>query len=258
MAKIMTDQGTFRRPRSAHRRVRDHIVLACVVLASTTALFGFGSSAAASSSTTPSAPSNLVATAGNATVDLSWEAAQANTVPVTGYRIYRADSYFGSYYAEELIATVGGNAAAYTDTAVSNGTWYSYRVSAVNALGEEGPRSYSSAVVPEDPNLPSAPTLRVDRVEQTPGHPATPRPTTARVYLSWTPGATDGGAALVEYRVYTYDQLVATIRANQTDYVDHVGACSSNYYRVTAVNRLGEESALSNEVQAIADNTCPG
>lgn len=250
MTRIMMEQGTVKRGRSAHRCMGGQVVLVCVVLAITTALFGFGSSAAASSSTTPSAPSNFVARAGNATVDLSWEAAQSD-VPVTGYRIFRAG------YRWELIATVGPLATAYTDTSVSNGTWYTYRVSAVNALGEGGAFAYSSRVLPEDPNLPSAPTLRVDRVEESPGSPQTPRPTATRVYLSWTPGATDGGAALVEYRVYRYDQLLATVRANQTDYMDHVEACSAYRYQVMAVNGLGEESALSDFIESGGTN-CPG
>lgn len=80
----------------------------------------------------PSAPTDLVADAGNGTVALTWET-PANTggSPITGYKVYRGTS------ADSLVLldTVGV-VTSYTDDNVTNGQTYYYKVSAVNAIGE--------------------------------------------------------------------------------------------------------------------------
>lgn len=215
-------------------------------------------SASAASSKAPSAPANLVASAGDAVVHLSWEPAQANAVPVTGYKIYRSLSAWSCCApAQELLTTVDGLTTAYSDRSVTNGQRYVYAVSAVDGLGEEGPRSNEVRAMPEDPNLPSAPTLRIDKREYA-GGPGNEQ--FVRVYLSWTPGANDGGAALAEYRIYLFDEVIATVRSSQTDYVHRSDACSTPEYRVTAVNGHGEESAFSNKVGliSVAGRHCGG
>src|SRR5205807_2047982 len=78
--------------------------------------------------TPPDAPQGLGATAGDATVTLTWSAPSSNGgSPITNYRIYRGTSSNG----ETLLATIG-NVLTYTDTAVTNGVTYYYQVSAVN------------------------------------------------------------------------------------------------------------------------------
>src|SRR5437660_955282 len=102
--------------------------------------------------TPPSAPTNLVATAGNAQVGLTWQAPASNGgSPITNYRIYRGTSSNG----ETLLATIG-NVLTYTDTAVTNGVTYYYQVSAVNGAGE-GPRSNEASATPSPPPPPNAP-----------------------------------------------------------------------------------------------------
>jgi hypothetical protein len=94
----------------------------------------------------PSAPTNLVATAGNAQVGLTWQAPASNGgSPITNYKIYRGTSSNG----ETLLATIG-NVLTYTDTAVTNGVTYYYQVSAMNAAGE-GPRSNEASATPSPP-----------------------------------------------------------------------------------------------------------
>src|SRR5437870_804332 len=97
----------------------------------------------------PSAPTNLVATAGNAQVGLTWQAPASNGgSQITNYRSYRGTSSNG----ETMLATIG-NVLTYTDTAVTNGVTYYYQVSAVNAAGE-GPRSNEASVTPSPPPPP--------------------------------------------------------------------------------------------------------
>ena len=99
--------------------------------------------------TPPSAPTNLVATGGNAQVTLTWQAPASNGgSPITNYRIYRGTSSNG----ETLKATIG-NVLTYTDTSVTNGVTYYYQVSAVNGAGE-GPRSNEASATPSPPPPP--------------------------------------------------------------------------------------------------------
>ncbi|HEV2667638.1 MAG TPA: endo-1,4-beta-xylanase, partial [Blastocatellia bacterium] len=86
----------------------------------------------------PPVPTGLVATAGNAQVQLSWNASTG----ATGYNVKRATNSGGPY---TTIATV--STASYTDAAVTNGTTYFYVVSAFNSNGE----SANSSQVPATP-----------------------------------------------------------------------------------------------------------
>src|SRR5438552_17708337 len=103
--------------------------------------------------TPPGAPQGLVATAGDATVTLTWSAPSSNGgSPITNYRIYRSTTGGG----ETPQATIG-NVLTYSDTAVTNGVTYYYEVSALNNVGE-GPRSSEASATPIAPTTaPGAP-----------------------------------------------------------------------------------------------------
>src|SRR5205807_407267 len=99
--------------------------------------------------TPPSAPQGLGATAGDATVTLTWSAPSSNGgSPITNYRIYRGTASGG-----ETLKTTIGNVLTYTDTTVTNGVTYYYQVSAVNSAGE-GPRSNEASATPSPPPPP--------------------------------------------------------------------------------------------------------
>ena len=85
----------------------------------------------------PSAPTNLTATPGDAQVELSWTASTDN-VGVTGYRVYRQG---------ELIASP--TATTYTNTGLTNGTLYTYEVTAADAAGNESPPSNQASATPQ-------------------------------------------------------------------------------------------------------------
>jgi hypothetical protein len=76
---------------------------------------------------------------------LSWQEPDDHGSAITAYRIYRNGT---------LLATAGGGARGYVDTAVVAGTTYSYAVSAVNAAGEG---AKSPAVTPTVPPPPQDP-----------------------------------------------------------------------------------------------------
>src|SRR6185436_4810410 len=80
----------------------------------------------------PTAPGNLHATSVTSfEVDLAWNASSDNT-GVTAYDIYRGGSLF---------ASVPGNQTTYSDPSVASGTFYTYRVLARDAAGNESPFS---------------------------------------------------------------------------------------------------------------------
>ena len=83
--------------------------------------------------TAPAAPTGLTATAGNASVALKWTASTG----ATSYNIYRGTTAGG----ENTTAIATGIAtASYSDTGLTNGTKYFYKVAAVNGGAHAGRR----------------------------------------------------------------------------------------------------------------------
>lgn len=98
----------------------------------------------------PTAPTNLVATAGDAQVSLSWGASTDN-VGVTGYRVYRGGVQ---------IATTTAAVRTYTNTGLTNGTSYSYTIRAVDAANNVSVNSNTATATPVgSPPPPSDPLV---------------------------------------------------------------------------------------------------
>src|SRR5262249_55491864 len=90
---------------------------------------------------TPSAPAGLSATAGNATVTLSWTASSG----ATSYNVKRTTTSGGPY---TQLAT--STSPSYTDATVSNGTTYYYVVSVI-VSGSESANSAEASAAPAAP-----------------------------------------------------------------------------------------------------------
>ena len=105
--------------------------------------------------TVPTAPQNLVATAGNSQVILSWTASSSNGgSAITGYKIYRSTTA-----GAETFLTPVGNVVTYTDSGLTNGVTYYYKVTAVNSVGESVLSNEANAA----PSA-SVPTLHVSSI----------------------------------------------------------------------------------------------
>src|SRR5207302_1470175 len=196
----------------------------------------------------PSAPPNLVATAGNVQVGLTWQAPASNGgSPITNYKIYRGTASGG----ETLVATIG-NQPSYSDGGLTNGVTYYYQVSAVNNAGE-GPRSNE---VSATPTAPATPPGAPQGLSATAGD--------ATVTLTWSAPSSNGGSPITNYRIYrgtssNGETLLATI-SNVLTYTDTaVTNGVTYYYEVSALNSVGE-GPLSNEASATpaATTTVPG
>lgn len=105
----------------------------------------------------PTAPSNIQAITPSTTqVDLSWTAADPGDGALTGYQIKRNDS---------LLTTVSPDTTAYSDTAASPGTTYSYTISAIDSFNLTATSSPAKKTTPftlEDWNTELAKVIHSD------------------------------------------------------------------------------------------------
>ena len=88
----------------------------------------------------PGAPTALSALAGDASVSLSWNAPTFDGgSPLANYKVYRGTS------PNPTVVVGSPTGTSFTDSGLTNGQTYYYRVSAVNANGEGAPSNQASA-----------------------------------------------------------------------------------------------------------------
>jgi fibronectin type 3 domain-containing protein len=165
-------------------------------------------------------PSNVSAAATPAgSITVSWNSVGG----VTEYRVYRSVSVNGTY---TKVGTISSSYTSYTDTQLSPGTTYYYKVSAYNSTGESAQSSSSSATT-----IPAAPTNVY----------ATYHSSVNTISVSWDPvnGATG-------YKVYrnanaygTYDYVGTTQSTSYTDN-NSISSGTTYYYTVSAYNASGD------------------
>lgn len=187
----------------------------------------------------PSAPTAISAIVGSASrIDITWVADQVNNE--SGFRIERRISG-DSASTFTQVGTAGMNATAFSDSSVTAGVRYVYRVLGYNVLG-------SSAI----PN----PAVEA---RETAGVPAAPTglmlvaATSTRVDLAWEDNADNETQYKIERRVSggSFAQIT-TLAANAVAYQDNTATPGITYiYRVCAANAAGN-SAYSGEPRITA------
>jgi fibronectin type 3 domain-containing protein len=177
----------------------------------------------------PSAPQGLLATSGDAQVNLTWSAPLDDGGNViTGYKVYRGTAAG----AGTLLATLGSE-LSYTDDEVINGQTYYYSVSAVTAIGEGARTEELPATPAAAATVPSVPQSLVVVGG------------TAQVALTWSAPSSDGGSPITAYRIYRGTgiggETLLTAVGNVLTYTD-TGVTNglTYYYVVSAVNGVGE------------------
>ncbi|MCX5852470.1 MAG: hypothetical protein NT072_10535 [Deltaproteobacteria bacterium] len=189
----------------------------------------------------PAAPTGLTATLQTGLrVLLAWT---DNATNETGFVVERALN--GGAFAQIALPGAGAGTGAlnYTDTTVTPGNTYDYRVKAVNIAGSSAYSNTASAIVP---SLPAAPTGLTATLQTGP-----------QVLLSWTDNATNETGFVVERAVNTgaFVQIAAPGPRTGTgtvNYTDTTVTATNTYsYRVKAVNIAGS-SAYSNTASTAA------
>ena len=195
----------------------------------------------------PSSPTGLTATASSSQINLSWSAPSNNGgLPITGYKVYRSTSS-----GTETLLTTIGNSTSYSDTAVTTGATYFYKVSSVNPAGESAQSNEASATISQGPSAPQ--NLSATTVSST------------QVYLSWTGPSSTGGSAITGYKIErstdggsTWSTVLANTGSAYTKYIDGGLVGSTTYtYRVSAINSMGVVGASSNIASATTNSSTP-
>ena len=211
------------------------------------------SSAAASTTTAPAAPTAVSATAGNASATVHWTAPTDNGgAAITGYQVEYSSNGGTSYTQFGTVASAASTSQ--TITGLTNGSSYLFKVAAINSVGTGAFSSASSAVTPTaavNATIPAAPT----------GVTATAGNTTATV--SWTAPTDNGGAAITAYQVqYSADGgttyfKVGSTTASTSQTVTGLTNGTVYLFRVAAINSAGPSaySAPSSAVEPLGTPT---
>jgi hypothetical protein len=171
----------------------------------------------------PAAPSNLLAlVASTSQINLSW----ADTVNnETGFKIERSSD--GVNFTQ--IATVGVNVTACSDSGLTAGATYYYRVKAYNGIGDSDYSNTASTTI----TAPAAPS----------GLTAT-AVSTSQINLVWVDNVSNESG----FRIFrSLDKvnwtLIATTGPNVTTYSDTgLAANTQYYYRIRSYNGVGSSS----------------
>ncbi len=196
--------------------------------------------------TVPPAPA-ASATRGNASAVVTWTMSGDGGTPVTGY-VVKAYSGTGTTVLQTL--NVAAPATSVTVTGLTNGSEYTFDVTAVNGFGT-GPASARTAVV-VPAALPGAPTL------------GTVTGGNASATLSWTAPSDTGGLPITGYTVRVYvgadttAQQTLTAAASATG-LTVTGLTNGTAYTVdvAATNDVGTGPASARSA-AVTPVTVPG
>ncbi len=221
-----------------------------ISISSDTTITAVYKTASSAVSTTPRPPTGLTATATSSSqINLSWTAPTDNGgSAITGYKIERSTDSGTTW--STIVANSASTSTTYSDTGLAASTAYTYRVSAINAIGTGSPSNTASATTSNA--VPQPPT----------GLTATAA-SSSQINLSWAAPANNGGSAITGYKIErvtgagSFVTIVGNTNSTTTTYSDTGLAASTAYtYRVSAINSVGTSSP-SNTASATTSNAVP-
>lgn len=191
----------------------------------------------------PYAPNQIVLTvASSRQINLSWA---DNSTDETGFRIERALSNAGPFSAGTgpgtfaVVANVGANVKSYSDSSLSAGTFYYYRIFAYNSAGSSSPT-----------NVANLQTMAAAVVGPTAPSGLNATATAASIInLSWVDNSTNENTFSLERSTDNGASftLIAVIAANTTTYQDiNLLEVRTYTYRIKAVNDIGASAVTAN------------
>jgi hypothetical protein len=199
--------------------------------------YGTGPASAPSNQVTPTGtvatrPTAVVAAPGDGTVDVSWTASSdaGSGGPITSYT---ATSSPGS----KTCTTPNGSTTTCAVTDLTNGTAYTFTVTAANSLGTSLPSNPSAAATPR--TVPDAPTT------------VTALGKDVSATVSWSVPAFNGGAAIDSYRVTASPDGATCTTATLSCTVPGLTNRTSYTFTVVAHNVAGDGAASSASAAAV-------
>jgi chitodextrinase len=243
--KVFLPDGTvvgLRLASDPHSVVVSGLDLSQPVVFEVAASNGYGNSAAVASpsvggndTTPPTTPGGLTAMAvSTGQVDLAWTAS-TDAVGVQGYKLYRNGAYLSS------VGPVGST--SFSDTGLTANTAYSYRVSAIDAAGNESAQSTAAAMTTPASGADTTPP-------SAPGSATVTASAWNEVTVTWT-AATDN-VGVTSYAIYrggtapNTQTKIAAVSGATTSFVDWSvppgPASPSVWYWVVAADAAGNTS----------------
>jgi large repetitive protein len=193
--------------------------------------------------TVPTPPTSVTAKAGNAEVTVTWKKPATGGQPITSYTVTSTPT------GHTCTSTSTNATATCAVTGLANGTTYTFRVRATNAVGTGTPSTPVSAVPFSKPV--GAPTIT---------HSSS---TNGSVTVTWAPlpAATDGGQAVTKYLVKailgTTTKKTVTVTAPTTT-ATITGLTNGTHYVVTVAAENGGGTGPAASTPQLTPSAVPG
>ena len=175
----------------------------------------------------PSQVTLVVTAQPSSIIELTWTAPASNGYALTGYAIERSTD--GTNWSP--LTTAVASAVSYTDSGLTNGDTYYYRITAINAIGNSLWSAAQSAVAGDVPDQVTG--LTVTTISD------------VSLQLQWTAPA-DNGYAIQGYMIErsldqtTWTTITSNTQSQTTTFTDaNLVSATDYYYRVSAVNSIG-------------------
>jgi len=198
--------------------------------------------------TSPSAPQNLTAGAGQRQITLDWDFSPEDDV--FRYIVYRSLVDDFSPASSDSLAVTDAETSSYIDSVVSVGITFYYRIAALDTAGNVSAFSNQASAVPFDTVAPSPPQN------------LTAQPGPARIILNWTLNPEPEVMYYNIFRSITADFIpessdsLTIVSDSVSSFIDSTGTIGTlYYYKIAASDSFYNLSDFSNQAFAIPQDT---